>query len=287
MKYVSGRNNLAATIFVPFPCGNHCPFCNTAPMYDGYEYQPECLEKMLDSIRLCNGVDAISEFVITGGEPIMELDVLKEIIDACEKPVFINTSLPAVRDLDEVIDYFNHNDKIRGINISRHIGQEHSVAVASKDVIDRIEKPIRINCLVLDSMLGDRLLEYIDIWTGAYRMVNLRADYRNITYDTLKNRDKVSNWLLDHFRYEGSNNCLVCNSEFFSDDDCKVVCYHRGMQFSSVRTSHYTYINDVIIDIYGDIHQDWPAVWPTGPHIEWLRDDGEKFIQALKNNKLS
>ena len=29
MKYYSGRTNLAATIFVPFACGNNCSFCNT------------------------------------------------------------------------------------------------------------------------------------------------------------------------------------------------------------------------------------------------------------------
>ena len=257
MKYYAGRSNLAATVFVPFKCGNNCKFCNTNILYKEYEFVQEYLEAILAAIGVCNNVDTITEFVITGGEPIMNLPVLKQIVDACDKPVFINTTLPKVDNLDEVIEYFNSEDKIQGINISRHIGNIHSIAVAERPIIDRIDKYVRINCIVDERFLNRDLLNYIDFWCTPHRMVNLRADYRTIGTSTLKNKDKVSSWLFDHFKFEGSNNCQVCNSEFFSDEDYKVICYHRGLEHSCVQTATRCYVNDIIIDMYGNIFKDW------------------------------
>ena len=47
----------------------------------------------------------VSEFVISGGEPIMDLDILKTIVNACQKPVYINTSLPRVKNIYDVIKF--------------------------------------------------------------------------------------------------------------------------------------------------------------------------------------
>lgn len=256
-KYYKGRTNLAATVFVPVVCGNNCPFCNTNILYDGFEFKDEYLDNILKAIEICNRNDAVMEFVITGGEPLFDISILKTIVDKMEKPVFINTSLPLTPNIDKCIEYINSEPKIQGVNISRHISTTHNVKTAGMEYIDKIGTYVRINCIVTPDMLGDKLLEYIDYYTTPYRMVNLRADYRNINTDTLKNRDVVSEWLLNHFKYEQSNNCLVCNSEFYSDDDYKVICYHRGLESSCVTTSDRIYVNDIIIDMYGKTYKDW------------------------------
>ena len=274
IKYYKGRTNLAATIFVPVVCGNNCPFCNTNVIYDGFVFNEKYLNTIIDSIKICNNNDAIHEFVITGGEPLIDLSILKQIINATEKPVFINTSLPLVDNINECIDYINNEDKIKGINISRHINTVHNVKTAGIDIINKIEKYVRINCIVKENMLGDKLLDYIQYYSTPYRMINLRADYRTVTLDTLKNRDNISQWLLDNFKYEYSNNCLVCNSEFYSDEVSTVVCYHRGLESSCVITNNRIYINDVIIDIYGNIYKDWIMI------------DDDNFLNALTNNEI-
>ena len=274
MKYYSGRTNLAATIFVPVKCGNNCKFCNTNVLYKDFEYNDDYLLNMLYAIDMCNNNDKVHEFVITGGEPIMNLEILKIIVDRTEKPVFINTSLPIVDNIDEVIEYINNEDKIKGVNISRHIGTIHSVKTAGIDYINKITKYVRINCIVNESMLGDKLIEYINTYATPYRMINLRADYRNVTTDTLKNRDNISKWLLDNYKFEYSNSCLVCNSEFYSDEVSTVVCYHRGLESSCVTTRGRYYVNDIIIDMYGNIFKDWNMIY----------DDN--FLKALSNNEI-
>ena len=33
MKYVVGRSNLSVTVFVPWDCEKHCPFCTSKEFY--------------------------------------------------------------------------------------------------------------------------------------------------------------------------------------------------------------------------------------------------------------
>ena len=50
-------------------------------------------------------------------------------------------------------------DKIKGINISRHIGVKHDVAVYGTDIIDMINKSVRINCLITEQNFSVKKLE--------------------------------------------------------------------------------------------------------------------------------
>lgn len=269
MKYYRGRGNLACTIFVPFKCGNNCPFCNTNELYKNYVYKEEYLEKMFKWIDIINNNENVSEFVLTGGEPFFNLEVTKRLIDRMNKKVFINTTLPMLKNIDEIIEYINTENKIRGINISRHIEINYNVTISNKEIIDKIKKDVRINCLIKESYFSDDIKEFIDYWATPYRMINFRADYRTITTDNLKNRDVISEYLLRNFCYEYSSNCLVCNSEFYSDEDYKVICYHRGLEHSSVTYGERCYVNDILIDMYGNIYKDWDMI-QDDKFNEWL-----------------
>jgi organic radical activating enzyme len=261
MEYIKGRSNLACTIFIPVKCGNNCPFCNTRSMYNDYVYSKETMERIKSWIRVVNDIDFISEFVITGGEPLIDLKVLKSIVSTCRKPVYINTSLPNVPHIEEAIEYINTKKRIEGVNISRHISHKHEVQVCGVDMIERIKKPVRINCLVTENNFSiDAVERLIDVYASEYRMINLRADYRTINDLNLKTQDVIFKQLLEHYRFEGANACLVCNSQFFSKDERYVICYHRGVENSAVRTQTRTYVNDVIIDIHGNIYCDWNMV---------------------------
>lgn len=273
MEYIKGRNNLACTIFIPVKCGNNCPFCNTRSMYDNYVYSNEAMERIKSWIRVMNDTDFISEFVITGGEPLIDLKVLKSIVNTCKKSVYINTSLPNVPHIDEAIEYINTNKRIKGVNVSRHISHSHEVQVCGVEMIERIEKPVRINCLVTEENFSIDVVErLVEVYALEYRMINLRADYRMITDLNLKTRDVIFQQLLEHYPFEGANACLVCNSQFFSKDNRYVICYHRGVENSAVRTQTRTYVNDIIIDIHGNIFCDWDMV------------DEPEFREFLNNN---
>ena len=78
MKYLIGRNNLAATIYVPYDCGNNCSFCTSKQMYKNLEPNLELLWK---NLKLINRTSSIQDVVLTGGEPFANLEVLQQIID--------------------------------------------------------------------------------------------------------------------------------------------------------------------------------------------------------------
>ena len=265
LKYYAGRGNLACTIFVPYDCNNHCPFCTSKHMYKHMDVD---LQQVLQRIEQINNCSAVTEFVITGGEPFADLEILKKIINVCNKTVFINTTLPLQDNLNEIIEYINTEDKIKGISISRHMNYKLP-SIASKEQISQITKPIRINSIIADNEL---IIPFINEWKDI-GLVNLRADYRKITFESLKVKNDIDDLLLSQYYYKGTNCCMVCNSEFFGSDDF-TVCYHRGLELSSLQYGNKIYINDVLIYPNGNLAYDWD------------KRTSDDFINALTTNQI-
>ena len=125
MRYIKGRSNLSCTIFVPWDCNNHCKFCTSKQMYK----QRTCdMDAILAQIKKINENPLIQEYVLTGGEPLADLERCQRLIDAMEKPVYINTTFPTFTDhpgevsmnkVKPMIDFINNNEKIEGLNISK------------------------------------------------------------------------------------------------------------------------------------------------------------------------
>ncbi len=252
MKFLVGRKNLACTIFVPFDCDNNCPFCTSKKMYKNIKLNPD---KIIEKINMLNENYDIVEYVLTGGEPFANLNETKNIIGAMKKRCFINTTLPLTENIDEVIEFINSEKKVHGINISRHIGYNFN-GVADLDVINRINKPIRINTVVNKNFSFDGFIEFVNKWGSDKRLINLRADYTKLDTTSLKSRDSIETWLSEAYTYMGSGGCLVCHSTTFDADNC-IISYHRGLMFSSVMMGEKTYINDVIITPDGNVYKDW------------------------------
>lgn len=259
MEYIVGRSNLACTIFVPFDCANNCPFCTSKEMYRTGDVKMD-LDAILNCIGKVNKNHDVTEYVMTGGEPFADLNQLRKMIDACEKPVYINTTLPLYKgDIDEVVKYINSEHKISGINISRHMTFNFK-GVADRDVIDRIVKPVRVNTVLPDEMdlaaLAQNISEFAEYWGNGKRLINLRANYKNIDFDNLKTLDNVERLLSRMYIHKGGGGCLVCNTVQFDAGHCSIQ-YHRGKMLSSVNFGDKTYVNDIIMLMDGSLYSDW------------------------------
>ena len=79
MKYLVGRSNLSCTIFVPWDCNNNCPFCTSKHMYSELKDKFN-LDEIIRKIKLINNNSNIREYVLTGGEPLSNLENLKKIV---------------------------------------------------------------------------------------------------------------------------------------------------------------------------------------------------------------
>lgn len=271
MKYIKGRTNLSATIFVPYDCKNNCPFCTSKKDYrDCSDFN---LDKILDKINALNNNPVIQEYVITGGEPFANTNSLKRILEICKKNVYINTTLPKDT-LKEAIAIINNYDIVKGINVSRHIGFEFD-NVASLSDLDKITKPIRINTVINKGFNFDKFIDFVNIYGKKRRDINLRADYRKIDFDNLKIKDDVFCKLAEIYDYIATESCMVCNTEYFSVYNKYLVSYHRGVENSCIIIGEKCYVNDIIIKQNGEIYRDWSCVkdedfenWVLNPVLE-------------------
>ena len=271
IEYIAGRDNLAVTIFVPYDCPNHCPFCTSKDEYkDTSKFD---LPNILNSINEVGQFNDVTEFVITGGEPFADLDKLQDILDNCsiwKKPIFINTTLP-VKDAQEALTIFNfileNKDIISGINVSRHMMVKTNLELDS--LIEAIHNAttisLRINSVLIDVKAEKtRVKDFIDKYAYFVNSINFRGDYTKIkNQDDLRGLDHpLLNVLFDlpNLEYLGSGGCLVCNDNTFytkAGHQLTYISLHRGYEHSCVKKGRYYIINDIIIKQDGRILCDW------------------------------
>ena len=147
--YKTREGGATVTVFVPYDCGNHCPFCINKQEYEnpvGFS-----LEKICESIRTMDEITPKCDFVFTGGEPFADLDALQTMLDQIPTThrVFINTTVPTLQGAteDDLVAFTEKNkDKITCINCSRHVVKY--VAECSDDIFSRIAVPVRVNCVL-------------------------------------------------------------------------------------------------------------------------------------------
>ena len=260
MLFSFGRENLALTVFVPYDCRNKCPFCSSKESYrthrpsmDNVKYQ---LKRVLTEFDY-----PIKDVVFTGGEPMADVDGLKELIDLVPSQynIYINTTFTN-RNIDEFVAFINECSKIKGINISRHSETyEQDCAllcdIATDDKISTIQKQVRINCVVRNQ----NILKVIERWNGTGVHLYFRKDFnieQNFTelhnpYDEL-----TMKLIADGFSFKSHTQCNVCDTIIFEKDG-QIVAYHKGQKNSSIQTQEHLEINDLIIDQTGAFTFDW------------------------------
>ena len=92
--YKTREGGATVTIFVPYDCKNHCPFCINKEEYA--DMTGFSVEKICDSIRRMDAITPRCDFVFTGGEPFVRpgsLQVMLDEIPTTHK-IYINTTLP-------------------------------------------------------------------------------------------------------------------------------------------------------------------------------------------------
>lgn len=258
-----GRSNLSATIFVPSDCTNNCKFCTSK---ESYKRRQPNLKKVLKSIRKLNKVDWVDSFVLTGGEPFADLDVLNTILNETSpsKKVYVNTTLPTSKHSEDELANFINNSRIDGVNISRHAtsyekDQEFfSKSIASDNIVEKIERPIKINHLATN---GENAKKVVDRWCK-YRnvIVSIRADYRKVTRASLKDlTDDLTTEVLriPGVTYVSHGGCDVCFDIVFCYNSDFYFSIHRGMERSSIQFGNELIVNDIIVSQDGHIYYDW------------------------------
>ena len=224
--YKTRSGGATVTIFVPYDCRNHCPFCINKKEYadcTGFS-----VEAILRSIAVMDAITPECDFVFTGGEPFAQLGDLQRMLDVIPgtHKVYINTTFPVQPgcSAEEMIDFTRRNaDKITCINVSRHLQRYVE------------ESPDEV-------------------------------DYTETTPENLyeEEHDKILQDLKKQFTYRGLDGCRMRNGFHFEYKGLHMT-YHKTLPYSTiVETGEdgvtYDILYDILIKQNGDLHSDWTNV---------------------------
>jgi len=266
--YKTRQGGATVTVFVPYDCNNHCPFCINKPEYA--DCSNFSLARILESIETLDAITPRCDFVFTGGEPFANLESLQTMLDKipATHKVYINTTFPVQDDkytAQQMLDFVERNRaKITCINISRHLVKY--VEESDDDIIARIVTPKRVNCVLYMDYPKEQLTDYAERWRRHGIPIQFRYDYTETTPENLydEENDPILRDLKEAFTYRGLDGCRMRNGFHFSYKDLHLT-YHKTLPYSTiVETGEdgvtYDILYDVLIKQNGDIHSDWTGV---------------------------
>lgn len=264
--YKTRTGGATVTVFVPYDCGNHCPFCVNKGEYA--DLTGFSAEKIRQSIREMHAITPKCDFVFTGGEPLADLASLQTMLDEIPAghKVYINTTLP-VSDLqpaEKIVEFTRRNrEKITCINVSRHL--QHYVVESNDALLAQLGVPVRINCVLYRDYPADGLIPYLERFRKIPGIsVQFRFDYTATTPENLYDQanDRILRDLKKIARYTGLDGCRMrCGFHF--DYNGMELTYHKTLPYSTIVEKDpadgatYAVLYDILIKQNGEIHSDW------------------------------
>lgn len=264
--YKTREHGATVTVFVPYDCKNHCPFCINKDEYsDSAEFS---LEKILQSIRQMDVITPSCDFVFTGGEPLANLESLQEMLNQIPvtHKVYINTTLPVSEYQSEadILSFAEKNkNKITCVNISRHM--QKYVVESNDALLARLPVPFRVNCVLYKDYPTENIIPYLNRFHRiAGASVQFRFDYTATTPENLydEEHDKILKDLKMVSRCTGLDGCRMrCGFHF--DYHGMELTYHKTLPYSTIVETDpvsgvtYSILYDILIKQTGNIHSDW------------------------------
>lgn len=272
--YKTREGGCTCTVFVPYDCNNHCPFCINKQEYK--DTSKFSLEKIIESLKTINEITPKCDIVFTGGEPLANLDSLQKMLDVLldSHNVYINTTFPIQPNVTEkeTLDFVERNkSKITCINISRHI--QKYVEESPDEIIAKIPTHKRVNCVLYKNYnYIDKLYEYTERWGKYHIPIQFRFDYTETTPENLyeEENDPILQDLKKHFTYIGLDGCRMRNGFHFKyklkDGTYEFMTYHKTLPYSTIVEKDkedgitYDILYDILIKQTGEFHSDWTGV---------------------------
>ena len=273
--YKTREGGATVTIFVPYDCKNHCPFCINKEEYG--DMTGFSLEKIVQSIRRMDAITPKCDFVFTGGEPFADIEKLQIMLDEIPTThrVFINTTLPVSKcqTEEDILAFAERNKhKITCINVSRHM--QHYVVESNDSLLTRLPVPFRINCVLYKDYPKENLIPFIERFRklpGAN--IQFRFDYTATTPENLYEPDKILHDLKEIAEYTGLDGCRM-RCGFHVDYKGMELTYHKTLPYSTIVETDpadgvtYDILYDILIKQTGEIHSDWTGVVMDVPAYE-------------------
>lgn len=267
--YKTRNGGATVTVFVPYDCHNHCPFCINKDEYR--DMTGFSLENICDSIRLMDEVTPRCDLVFTGGEPLADLNALQTMLDEIPSThkIYINTTLPVSQSQSEadILTFMERNQrKITCLNVSRHL--QHYVVESNDDLLARLPVKFRINCVLYRDYPSEQLIPYLERFHKLPdASIQFRFDYTATTPENLyqESGDRILSDLREQAHYIGLHGCRMRCGYYFDYRGMELT-YHKTLPYSTITETDptdgqtYDILYDILIKQTGALHSDWTGV---------------------------
>lgn len=260
------KKDKMCTVYFPADCKNNCKFCTSKTFYKKNKPNPKKVLKWLQALADSN----VSTIVITGGEPMSDLILLKEMLDICKnKTVYINTTF-LENGKEKFINLVNSNKCVKGINISRHTTSYANDSKVLSDIakdedVLKIKTNVRINCFVGTKIDKTKMEKILNRWEKIWEQkknhkldVSFRHDYNQITNENmhLLNTEsiKAATEIADYY---GRVYCHVCDKVLFKTKKGMDFRIHRGLNNTRIKIGNIVEMQELVLFPDGILCTDW------------------------------
>lgn len=278
------KKDKMCTVYFPNDCKNDCKFCTSKAFYNMNIPNKEAVIEWLKAFEKSD----LTEIVITGGEPMSDINLLKIMLFICKnKNVYINTTF-LENGKEEFIELVNSYKNVKGINISRHTDSYDKdcnilKGIAKDQDVLKINTNVRINCFVGNSISADKMARIIKRWEPIWEKKNnnsldisFRHDYNIIVPETLHALDTESILAATSLAdYYGRVYCHVCDKVLFKTKKGMNFRIHRGLQNTRIKIGNITEMQELVLFPDGALCTDWDKT----------TDGIEEYLHILNINK--
>ena len=246
-------------------CNMHCVGCWAGE----YGHKNNLSFEDMDKIVTQGKELGVYLYMLTGGEPLADLNALQRMLDTipATHKIYINTTFPAQATIsfEEMLAFTERNkDKITCMNISRHLVKY--VEESPDEILGRIACPTRINCVLYRNYPASKLVDYVERFLPYRIPIQFRYDYTETTPENLyeEEHDKILQDLKKQFTYKGLDGCRMRNGFHFEYKGLHMT-YHKTLPYSTIVEKGddgvtYDILYDILIKQNGEIHSDWTGV---------------------------
>ncbi len=260
------KKDKMCTVYFPHDCKNNCKFCTSKEFY---KTNVPNKEAVLDWLHAFEKSD-LTEIVITGGEPMSDLNLLEEILKICKnKNVYINTTF-LEEGKEEFIKLVNKYKNVKGINISRH-GETYKLdstllkGIAKDEDVLTINTNVRINCFVGERINVEKMKKILKRWEPIWEQkknhtldLSFRHDYNKVVPETMHSLDNESiNAATELADYYGRVYCHVCDKVLFKTKKGMDFRIHRGLQNTRIKIGNIIEMQELVLFPDGCLCTDW------------------------------
>ena len=278
------KKDKKCTVYFPADCKNDCKFCTSKIFYEQNKPNPKEVLYWLLALAKSD----VSEIVITGGEPMSDLKLLKRMLFICkDKTVYINTTF-LENGKEEFIELLNRFPNVKGVNISRHTTSYETDqmilhGIAKDEDVLKINTNVRINCFVGDSINKEKMQQVLDRWEPIWEQkeghkldISFRHDYNKIVPENmhLLNTESITA-ATEVGNYYGRVYCHACDKVLFKTKKGMDFRIHRGLPNTRVKIGNIVEMQELVLFPDGVLCTDWDKT----------QDGLEHYMKLLKIKK--